>query len=350
MPINPSKLILPAVSLTAIAFAANYFIQHHYEESTDDAFITGQIALVSSKIPGTVKSVNIRDNQWVDAGNTLFELDKTSLQIKRDKAAASLAAIESATEIANYALENTLVTAPSNLDSAKAQVASTKALLDQAKSDLFRIDSLNRQYRSQEQMDHAKATELSARASHQDASARLKAAGMASNVILSAKANTKQISAQRQQAVMDLQQADLELSYANIFAPFAGKVTTRSGDIGAHVEPGQTLLYLVSDQLWVLAYYKETQLKNIKPGQKAIIRIDAYDVTLTGRVDSIQSGTGAFFSPFPTQNSTGNFVKVVQRVPVKIVFDKPLDRNLAIGPGLSVVPTIMTEDSWKNDH
>lgn len=341
----PVKKLAPLVFIGAAIIASSiYIINLHHEEHTDDAFITGQYISVSSKIPGTIKTISFNDNQWINEGDPLFELDDSSYSIKKDKALASIQLLNASLKMARYALDNTKITAPSNQASAQAQTESTKALWHQAQTDLKRLSKLPNQHRSQEQFDHAIAMEKSAFANYQDAMAHLKSSKTTENVISSAKTNIEQLESEHQQALLDLKQADLDLSYTHISAPFSGKIINRSIDIGSHIETGQSLAALIGQNLWVIAYFKETQLKRIKPGQKVIIRIDAYpDLSLTGHVDSIQSGTGAFFSPFPPQNSTGNFVKVIQRVPVKIVFDRPIDKDIAIGPGMSVEPTIFID-------
>ena len=146
--------------------------------------------------------------------------------------------------------------------------------------------------------------------------------------------------AQFRQAQTNVQSAQLDLSYTKIFAPGDGRVTRKAVEPGDYVQTGQTLLSIVPSEVWVVANFKETQLKHMRPGQPALVEIDALGKSLRAHVDSVQAGSGARFSLLPPENATGNYVKVVQRVPVKILFDEPLPADHTIGPGLSVAPSV----------
>ena len=197
---------------------------------------------------------------------------------------------------------------------------------------------------SQQQWDQAVATEASLRAALEKSQADARSASTAPSVIATAQSTTEQLAAQVRQAEVELAQAEQDLANTKIIAPVDGRITKRSVELGNYVQAGQQLGSLVGTDLWVVANFKETQLKRMRPGQAAEIRIDAYPgVTLRGRVDSLQAGTGAHFSLFPAENATGNFVKVVQRVPVKIVLEAQPESSIHLGPGMSVEPTVFTE-------
>jgi membrane fusion protein (multidrug efflux system) len=254
-----------------------------------------------------------------------------------------LEAAKAAAEAAVNNAATTTVSAPSNLEAAQAQVAAAQANWDKAIDDLKRMQRLSNEARSQEQLEQAIAAEKSAHANFEDAGAKLRSAQTAPKAIAQAKASSDQLAAQVKQSEADLALAEIDLSNTKIVAPIDGRITKRSVERGNYVQPGQALASLVGNDLWVVANFKETQLHHMHPGQVVKIEIDAYpDTAFNGKVDSIQSGTGAFFSAFPPENATGNFVKIVQRVPVKIVFDPAPDAALAIGPGMSVVPTVDT--------
>lgn len=338
-----SRFFLFLFVVCVVGAAGFYVYSHRFEESTDDAAISGHTVTVSPKVAGYVKTLNINDNQQVKTGDVLLEIDDTDYVIRRDRAKAALEAATAAAEVAQNNLATTGVSAPSNLEAAGAQVDAAKANWDKAVSDLARMQRLNNEARSQEQLEQAIANEKAMKSSYEDAGAKLRSAQTAPKVIAQAQANSDQLAAQMKQAAADLAQAEVDLANTKLIAPIDGRITKRSVERGNYVQPGEALASLVGNDLWVVANFKETQLSHMHPGQPVAIRLDAYsDLTLNGKVDSIQSGTGAFFSAFPPENATGNFVKVVQRVPVKIVFDHPSDAALTLGPGMSVVPTVDT--------
>jgi membrane fusion protein (multidrug efflux system) len=247
--------------------------------STDDAFIDAHVVPVSSRVAGHVASVAAEDNREVAAGDVLVVIDPRDFQTALDSARAKE-------------------------DSAAAEATRADADYARAKA-LFARDEVSRQ-----QLDHAQAASLAAKGSLEQARAARR-------------------------------QAELDLSYTTVTAPEAGRVTRKSVEAGSYVSVGQPMLALVPKTVWVTANFKETQLTRVRPGQKAEIRVDAYPgKVLTGRVDSIQAGTGARFSLLPPENATGNFVKVVQRVPVKITLDAGSDADGRLSPGLSVEATV----------
>lgn len=356
-------------------------------ESTDDAQADVHLYPVSSRISGYVIRVNVNDNQWVNKGDALVEIDPTDYQVALAQAQANLANAEATAKSLNITVPITSVNTTSQLQftasgvedaraavtaaekqlaAAHQQVEAAEANDVKAQDDLHRYKQLvDRREVSQQIYDQAVATAKSSTANVAAAQASESAAQQfvqqAQSRLTQATANheyaqtgPQQVSSTRarvQAAIADvqqkralLQQAELNLQYTKIIAPVSGQVNKTVVE-GLNVEPGQQLLTIVPlDQVWVTANFKETQLEDMRPGQSVDIRVDAYpSVKLSGRVDSLQAGTGSYFSLFPAENATGNFVKIVQRIPVKIVFDSPPDSQLPLGPGMSVIPTVHTK-------
>lgn len=340
-----SKTMKMLIVLLIVATGAGVFLYiHRGEVSTDNATIDGRTVTLSPKVSGYVKKVNVSDNQLVKAGDVLIEIDSTDYIIRRERAKATLAAAQAAADTAASNLDTTTVAAPSQIDTAEAQVASAKAMWDKAYSNRQRMEALyTKGACSRQQLDEAVASEQSARATLDANRAGLRSASTAPTVINAAKSNTSQLQAQVKQAEADVEQTENDLANTKIIAPMDGRITKRSVEVGSYVQSGQQLGALVGVELWVTANFKETQLEKIRPGQLVDIGIDAYPtVKLRGKVDSFQAGTGSRFSLFPSENATGNFVKTVQRVPVKIVLENIPD-GLPLGPGMSVIPTVFTD-------
>ena len=334
--------IIAAVTAIVI-LGGGYVLLHMGEESTDDAVIEAHVVSLSPKVGGYIKALYVEDNQPVKAGDVLLEIDPADYIIRRDRAQANLDAAEAAFNASSHTLATTQISAPSNLDAANAQFAAATANWNKAANDLKRMKSLSDQARSREQLDEAIAAEKTARSNLEDAKAKVRAAATAPKTIATAKFNADQLAAQIKQAQEDLAQAEKDLADTKITAPMDGHITKKSVEVGDFVQPGEQMGYLVGSEVWIVANFKETQLKNMKSGQKASIHIDAYPkASFEGKVDSIQYGSGSRFSAFPPENATGNFVKVVQRIPVKILLDAAPDTSLPIGPGMSVVPTVYT--------
>jgi membrane fusion protein (multidrug efflux system) len=313
------------------------------KEKTDDAQLEADIATISPRVAGYVKTLNVADNQVVKAGDVIFEIDPTDYQLALDRANAALDAAKArvAGSVQNY--ESARVSAPSGQLAAEAQVKQAEATYDNAVKALKRVRSLSELARSKQQLDDAIEQEQSTLQVLNDAKARLSTAQTAPQTIAVAQSATDENSALVKQAEADVAVATKNLADTKIVAPFDGRITSRGVVAGNYVQPGQNLLSLVGNKFWVIANFKETQLTDMKVGQPVDIEVDAYpDLKLTGKVDSIQSGTGARFSAFPPQNATGNFVKIVQRVPVKITLDTPANNDVVLGSGLSVVPTVHT--------
>jgi len=333
------------LGLIALLGIALYLFIHRGEEYTDDAAIDGRIVTISPKITGYVVKLNIDDNQLVKAGDVLLEIDPTDYIIRRDHAQAALEAAEAAASASVSNVKSTNVSAPSNMDAAEAQVAAAEANWQKALSDLKRMQRLTNEARSKEQLDQAVATEKAARSNLTDAQAKYRSAQTAPDAIAEAQASSNELAAKVKGAQADLAQAENDLANTKLVAPMDGRITRRGVERGDYIQPGQQLASLVGTDIWITANFKETQLEHMRVGQRVTLKVDSFPhANIEGRVDSLQSGTGAFFSAFPPENATGNFVKIVQRVPVKIVFDKLPDPAMQLGPGMSVEPTIHTNE------
>jgi membrane fusion protein (multidrug efflux system) len=346
MKLTTKLMKIVIVILLILGGVGAYYYSQRGEVSTDDAGIDGRTVVLSPKVQGYVKTLNVQDNQLVKAGDVLLEIDPTDYIVKRDRAKAALAAAQAAANASHSNLETATVSAPSSIDAAEAQVASAQATWEKALADRQRMESLFASGAcSQQQLDQAVATEKSARSTLDQMRAGLHSANTAPSVIAAAKGTSEQLQAQVKQAEVDLAQAENDLANTKIIAPMDGRITNRSVEVGNYVQAGSQLGSLVGTDLWVVANFKETQLEHMQPGQPVDIKVDAFpNITLHGKVDSIQAGTGSHFSLFPAENATGNFVKIVQRVPVKIVFDNLPDASIHLGPGMSVVPTVHTEN------
>ncbi len=333
--------ILAIIALLAVAGGLYAFL-HRNEISTDDAAIEATVVTVSPRVGGYVKSLYINDNQIVKAGDVLLEIDPADYLIKLERAQASLDAARANLSAAGQNLESAKIQAPSSADAAQAQVNVAQAEWENARQTLKRLQSLSDQARSRQQLDDAVAAQKKALSALNDAKARLRSAQTAPQTVAAAASTADQLAAVVRQAGADVAQAKKDLADTKIVAPIAGRIGNRGVEQGDYVQPGQQTMSLIAGDVWVVANFKETQLKKMRSGQAADIGVDAYpDLKLHGKVDSIQSGTGSRFSAFPPQNATGNFVKIVQRVPVKIVLDRSnLPPDVTLGPGMSVVPTV----------
>jgi membrane fusion protein (multidrug efflux system) len=330
------KIFLAAVAglvvLVAAIFYYSVFIAPY--ESTDDAFIDGYVTLISPRVPGQVAQLLVADNQEVKEGDELVEIDPRDYAASLAQAKADLAAAQSKSDESQAQVK----VSEARVAQAQAAVTAAGAEAQRADDDLKRYQSVESKAVSQSAIDLAQAQARSADANLQAAYSQTNAAE--AEVTLSV-AGVETATAAVQQAEAKLQQAELNLSYTKIIAPLDGRVTARTVQQGNYVQPGQALLALVPRNVWVTANFKETQLTYMKPGQPVELRIDAYpNRKFKGKVDSLQAGTGARFSLLPPENAVGNYIKVVQRVPVKIVFDEEMPANLDIAPGMSVVPKV----------
>lgn len=328
------------VALVLIIAGSIYLVEASHYETTDDAFIDGRIARIAPRVAGKVLSLNVTDNQIVSADQTLVVIDPAPFEVKLKQAIASQAQARAQLEQSSANLE----VAKANADQADADVVVAQANSLNAKQDFDRFTKLAPAARSQQQLDLATANQRSTDA--QVTAAQKKADAMRAQV-KSAEKTVDAADASVQAANAMVEQAQLDLSYTKVVAGHSGRVTRRTVEVGNYVAVGQELLDVVPtdvpDDVWVTANFKETQLRHMQRGQGVTITIDAFpDDKLHGHVDSIQNGTGAIFSLLPPENATGNYVKVVQRIPVKIVLDEQ-PRHL-ISPGMSVEPEVDVRD------
>ena len=405
-------VVVGVVVLVGLPVGIHYYRYVTSYETTDNAFIEGHIIPISPEVAGHVSKVHVTDNQEVQEGDLLVEIDPRDFEVRLQQARATLAATIAKERGAKVNVQLTSVTsgagveqAASGVQAARAQAAAARSRFEQAQAQIevalanaeqakaqavaaeaeaTRTTTDVQRYRqlyaesgvSRQQLDFAVAAASSATAQLDAAHKRFAAAeaqvaeartagqaaaetlrqveaqvGEALGRLAGANAAPQQVAISRSQAETStaeieqaqaaVKQAELQLSYTKIRTPEGGRVTRKNVEPGAYVQVGQNLLALVPRRIWVIANFKETQLTHMRPGQPVDIEVDAYPGTVfKGHVDSIQAGTGARFSLLPPENATGNYVKVVQRVPVKILFEDPHDSSRPLGPGMSVVPTV----------
>jgi membrane fusion protein (multidrug efflux system) len=337
---NYLKIILALIVL-GICAGFYYVLEIAGKETTDDARFDSFIVPISAKVSGYVKVLNVQDNQMIKTGDPLLEVNPVDYQIAVDKAQAALEAAEAQYRQASENLSVTKVSAPSSVDAAKAAVAAAQADLDNAVKTAERNRKLKGVIASAREIDQSNSAEKMAQARLEQAQAQLKSAETSTQTIAGADAGTRMLLAQVEERKAELATANENIDNTKITAPMDGKVTSRSVETGAYVQPGQALMAISNPNLWVVADFKETQLEHMRVGQPVDIHVDTFPhLHLTGKIDSIQAGTGARLSLFPPENATGNFVKVVQRVPVKIDLDQQPDAALALVPGMSVEATV----------
>ena len=405
---------LAGIGLALIAAVAGgtYYLHSRHYESTDNAFIAGDVIQVSPRVAGQVVHVYVQDNQHVNQGGLIAEIDARDYQARAAEAHAHLADTAARAEgaasnlLLTSAVTSAVLTqtgaaagaageqvevlkarvaadaaavraAEAAVRQAEAQQSAAQAEASRAADDAIRYRALHEKDEvSQQQLDRAetlarstaaaqeaavqgteaararlaqaRAAETSTQAGRRQAEAQVvQAQGLVSQAksapeqVAARRADVTSLRAQVDQQRASVEQAELALSYTRIYAPEAGFITRKSVEPGDFVQPGQPLAALVSDRVWVVANFKETQLRHMRPGQPVTMTLDAFpQLSLRGHVESFQSGTGAAFSLLPAENATGNYVKVVQRVPVKIVLDAPPPAGYRLGPGMSVEPEV----------
>ena len=383
------KTVLAISAAMVVAIAGGYFAWNAFRyEDTDDAQIEGHVMQLSTRINGQIKDVYVVEGQLVHAGDILVSVDSQDYKIAEAQAQANLADALATAASSHWKVPIISVTAQSNLDSAKTGVTnaeagfdaaqqnyeSAKAALAQAEANATKSDADLERYKqliakediSRQQYDQAVSTATANRAGVVSAQAGVHAAEQlvqqaqgkflqARNDLQTAETAPQQISltranaqaadAQALQRRAQLAQAEMNLSYAVILSPVTGIVGKRSVEVGQNVSIGQELVDVVPlDDVWVTANFKETQLAHMRPGQRVDVKVDAYGRTWEGRVTNLGGGTGSIFSLLPPENATGNYVKVVQRVPVRIDFDRPVgemfNAEALLKPGLSVEPEV----------
>ncbi len=313
-------------------------------ESTDDAFTDGRAVTIAPQVSGTVVSLDVTDNQFVRKGDRIIAIDPRQYQLARDQADAALAQAQGQLAGQAYGAEIARKSFPAQLDQARARLAAAQVNLVKAQADAARQSHLPKGATTQQEVDAANAALGAAQAQVLDAQAQLEEATPVAQRIGQADALVQQQGGQVAAAKAQLDDARLKLSWTNLTAPQDGWITKRNVEVGTYVTAGQQVTALVSPEVWVTANFKENQLDRIRPGQKVEIRVDAYpSLKLEGHVDSVQLGSGTRFTVFPPENATGNFVKIVQRVPVKIVLDQGLEPGMRLPLGLSVSPRVLLQ-------
>jgi membrane fusion protein (multidrug efflux system) len=394
---------LAIAALVAVAAIAIYIWRTSGRESTDDAQVDGHITKVSARVGGTVSKGNVKENDRVEAGAVLIELDPRDYQVAVERARADLADAEANASGAMTGIPLTEVstltgvrTATGGVEEAQAGIGIADRQVEAARAQLVAAQARQREKEAaavktardverfkglvakdeiaQQQYDAAVGAADSARAAADaavsdvaaaqaalavaeertrqargtaaQAQAALQASQTGPQQLRVTKARADVANARVRQAAATLAQAELNLQRTSITAPSAGTVSRKSVEVGQVIQPGQPLFALVSlGDVWVTANFKETQLRHMQPGQRAVVQVDALGSEFNGRVDSISAATGAKFSLLPPENASGNYVKVVQRIPVKIVLDPGQDPNHRLRPGMSVVPTVFTKSA-----
>src|SRR6202047_2410312 len=370
-------LVLLVVGLFIYRYVTSY-------ESTDDAQVDGHVNSISARISGHVVKLNVQDNQFVPAGTVLVEIDPADYQVALDRAKADFEdaramaiAAGSDVPIASVSTTSQLSSTQAETDStragiqaarqqsemAKAQLQQAEANNVKAQNDLGRYRQLvDKQEISQQQYDQAvaaaRAGDGAVEAARANADAAVQQISQAQSKLAQAEANwrnantaPRQMTATRAKAASaeaevqrkkaDLDQAQLNLQYTKIAAPVAGVVSDRTVEAGQNVVPGPGVMKVIPlDDIWITANFKETQLRNIRVGQPVTVEVDANGRKYKGKVDSIAGASGARFSLLPPENATGNYVKVVQRIPVKIVLEPGENKDYQLRPGMSVVPKV----------
>jgi membrane fusion protein (multidrug efflux system) len=331
------------IAVLALLAAAGiyYWVSNRNVVSTDDAFIDGRAVNIAPQVSGQIVSLDVTDNQFVRKGQPLVHIDPRQYENDRTIAVGVLDTAKAQLAGQTFGAEIARKNFPALLKQAQAQLVSAQAGEIRAQADYQRQRSLPKQATTQQEVDAATAALRQAQAQVALAEAQVLEAEPVPQRIGEADAQVGQLKGQTEQAQGRLDQADLNLSWTVVKAPQDGWITKRNVEMGNYVTPGQQIFSIVSPEVWVTANFKETQLTWIRPGQKATIEVDAYpQLHLTGHVDSVQLGSGSKFTAFPPENATGNFVKIVQRVPVKITIDSGLDPKLPLPLGISAVPTV----------
>jgi len=349
---RPVVVVGTLILFGLLFYGMRYLAESLTHEWTDDAFLDANVISIAPKVPGQIKRVHVRNNQAVKEGDLLLEIDPRDLAVVLEQKQAALNAARANLDLlrASFELRRTqIATAEATTKQSAAEIAAAEAAAEKARADLKRAEELiHNNTISPQEFDSAKAAATAA-------DATLKAAGERTtsdqSKVAEAKAQLETTrkalewgGAQTHQAESDVQAAELNLSYARIEAPADGYVTKKAVENGDYIQVGQRLMALVPTDLYVTANFKETQVEHIHPGQPVKITIDsAGDRAFAGHVESIMAGSGARFSLLPPENAVGNYVKVVQRIPVKILFDEPVEAGHVLGPGMSVVPSVKVQ-------
>jgi membrane fusion protein (multidrug efflux system) len=337
---RPAVMIALVVLVVLGIVGFFFWLDSRNFEDTDDAYVDGHVVPITPQVSALVSAIHIDDNQLVHKGDLLVELDPTDFEVALQQAQGAQASASGKLEQAKASVE----AAKSAVVEAQAEVDAQQVNFENADRDLKRYLELDERAKSQQQQDNATAAQKTALAQVEKAKAQLQSA---QSQVISAQANVTAADGDLKKAIADTRRAEVNLGYCKIYAPIDGRITSKNVDPGVYVTATNPLFQLVPSDVWVTANFKETQLDNMQPGQEVTISVDAYpDKEFRGKVQSVQMGTGSRFSVIPAENATGNFVKVVQRVPVKIVFDSDpnSDPNHLLAPGMSVEPKVRIHD------
>ncbi len=392
-------VVIGAVAVATVAAIGAYWY-YSGRESTDNAQVDGHITPIAARVGGTLLAVNVHENQLVEAGAVLVKIDSRDYEVALARAQADLADATAASEAAQSGVPITATATSSQLSTAKAAVERSQTGIDIAGQDIESARARRRsaqarlrearanQARTTKDLERMKqlvakdevsqqqydlvATAAEAAAANTEAAtaaladaeqallasegrrsqalqqtrqvqADLRTAQTAPEQVTVTKARAASAEARVAQAKAALRQAEFNLQYTEVRAPVGGYVSKKSVEPGQVVQPGQPLCAIVAlDDIWVMANFKETQLNDVRPGQRAVIHVDMYGEDFPAKVDSLSAATGARFSLLPPENATGNFVKVVQRIPVKILLDHPPSTDRPLRPGMSVTATVLT--------
>jgi membrane fusion protein (multidrug efflux system) len=331
-------LVLGSIVLFVVIIAAtiSFVVYGGHLQSTSDAYIEGRIIRISPRVSGPVLHLYVDDNRQVRAGDTLLEIDPADFQAKVDQAAAAMAAAKSGVEQAQAAV----LSADAEVGEAEAAFKAAQTNAKRAESDYRRYAAMGTDGVSEQQLETAKAAADSADDQRDAAGKKLAAAQAELNA---ARTNVGTAESHVAAAEAELHFAQLQLQYTKVVAPESGRVTNRNVESGDFVSAGQPLLSVVPEDIWVIANFKEVQLRRMQVGQKVDLRVDAYpDLQFRAQVQSLQAGTGSRFQLLPPENATGNWVKVVQRLPVKITFEPRQTGLDLLAQGMSVEATVDT--------
>jgi membrane fusion protein, multidrug efflux system len=341
---RPRKHKIVVVAIAGSILAAGtiaYSMMSGHEVSTDDAYTDGRAITAAPHVAGYVAALDVTDNQFVRQGQILVQLECTDYMAARAHAQGELEATEGQLASAQSQLDLARITYPALLARAQATLATQRANLFKAQSEFARQHAIPPEATTLHDVDYATGDRHAAEAQVEEAAAQKRIAEPVYLRIADAEGHVKQLQGEVKRDHGDLEQANLNVGWCAIRAPQDGWVTKREVEKGDYVQVGQQLFSIVSPEVWVTANFKENELTQIRPGQPVSIAVDAYPkLKIKGHVDSIQLGSGGRFTAFPAENATGNFVKIVQRVPVKIVIDSGMDPSRPLPLNLSVEPTV----------
>ena len=339
---RPVVIIIALIVVAALALGGVYYwFSTANIESTDDAYTDGRAIAIAPQVAGRVISLDVTDNQFVRKGQPLIHIDQRQFINDRDQNRGQLETAKAQLSGQKLGAEIAKKNFPAALQASQAELASSQSNLERRQADFARQKSLPKQATTQQEVDSATAALQQAQAQVLQSQARVIQATPVQQNIGQSEAQVGQLSGQVDQAQARLNQSELNLSYTVVKAEQDGWITKRNVEAGNYVTAGQQIFSIVSPEVWVTANFKETQLNLMRPGQSVKIEVDAFpDLDLRGHVDSVQLGSGSKFTAFPPENATGNYVKIVQRVPVKIAIDSGLDPTVPLPLGISVTPKV----------